>query len=345
MALFVAPDIGIDLGTSNTLVYVKGEGIAVSEPSVLLVESNNKKSVKAIGDDAQLLLGRTGQDVIAIRPLKEGVISDFEMTANMIRSFIRRAIGSSFLMGPKVLMSVPCSISPIERRAVVEATQLSGARRNQVYLIEKPFASAIGSGLPVYEAIGSMVVDIGGGTTDIAVVSLGGIVMHQSIRIAGAKMDEAIINYIKHEFNIEIGEKTAEDVKLDLGSALPLQEDRKVLVRGRDMITNLPQITELSSSQVYEALHEPCLAILEAIKKVLERTPPELSSDIMRNGIHLTGGGSLLFGMDQFIASEISIPVLLAKEPIDSAVLGLGYLAENPDLLMRVGKNGLLSST
>lgn len=342
MALFVAPDIGIDLGTSNTLVYVKGDGIAVSEPSVLLIEASNKHSVKAIGDDAQLLLGRTGQDVVVVRPLQEGVISDFEMTANMIRSFIRRAIGSSYIWGPRVLLSVPCSISSIERRAVVEAANAAGARRNQVHLIEKPFASAIGSGLPAYEPIGSMVIDIGGGTTDIAVVSLGGIVLHQSIRVAGVKMDEAITNYIKREFNIEIGDKTAEDVKLDLGSAIPLTEDRKVLVRGRDMITNLPQITELSSIQVYEALHEPCLAILESIKKVLERTPPELSADIMRNGIHLTGGGSMLFGMDQFIANEINIPVLLAKEPIDSAVLGLGYLIENPDLLARIGKNGLL---
>jgi len=344
MALFVAPEIGIDLGTSNTLVYVKGEGIAVSEPSVLLIEANNKRSVKAIGDDAQLLLGRTGQDVVVIRPLNEGVISDFDMTANMIRSFIRRAIGSSYLVGPKVLLSVPCSISSIERRAVVEATVAAGGRKNQVYLIEKPFAAAIGSGLPVYEAIGSMVVDIGGGTTDIAVVSLGGIVLHQAIRVGGIKMDEAIINFIRHEFNIEIGDKTAEDVKLDLGSAVPLAEERRVVVRGRDVITNLPQTTELSSTQVYEALHEPCLAILESIKKVFERTPPELAADIMRNGIHLTGGGSMLFGMDQFIANEINIPVLLAKEPIESAVLGLGYLAENPELLTRISRNGLLNN-
>ncbi len=344
MALFVAPEIGIDLGTSNTLVYVKGEGIAVSEPSVLLIEANNKRSVKAIGDDAQLLLGRTGQDVVVIRPLNEGVISDFEMTANMIRSFIRRAIGSSYLVGPRVLLTVPCNITPIERRAVVEATQAAGGRRNQVYLIEKPFAAAIGSGLPVYDAVGSMVVDVGGGTTDIAVVSLGGIVLHQSIRVGGIKMDEAIINYIKHEFNIVIGDKTAEDVKLDLGSAVLFNEERRVKVRGRDVVTNLPQTTELTSTQIYEALHEPCLAILECIKKVFERTPPELAADIMRNGIHLTGGGSMLFGLDQFIANEINIPVLLAKEPLESAVLGLGYLTENPELLMRISRNGLLNN-
>jgi cell shape determining protein, MreB/Mrl family len=344
MALFVAPEIGIDLGTSNTQVYVKGEGIAVSEPSVLLIEANNKRSVKAIGDDAQLLLGRTGQDVVVIRPLSEGVISDFDMTANMIRSFIRRAIGSSYLIGPKVLLSVPCSITSIERRAVMEATQVAGARKNQVHLVEKPFAAALGSGLPVYEPIGSMVVDIGGGTTDIAVISLGGIVLYQAIRVGGIKMDEAIINYIRHEFNIEIGDKTAEDVKLDLGSAIPLPEERKVVVRGRDVITNLPQTTELSSLQVYEALHEPCLAILESIKKVFERTPPELAVDIMRNGIHLTGGGALLYGMDQFIANEISIPVMLAKEPADAAVLGLGYITENQEAFMRLSRNGLLNN-
>ena len=237
-------------------------------------------------------------------------------------------------------MTVPCSISSIERRAVMEAAKIAGAR--QVHLIEKPFAAAIGSGLPVYEPLGSMVVDIGGGTTDAAVVSLGGLVISHSIRVGGVKMDEAVISYIKQEFNMQIGDKTAEDVKLDLGSALPLTEDRHALVRGRDLITSLPQTTELSSTQVQEALHEPCLAILAAIKKVLERTPPELAADIMRNGIHLTGGGALLFGMDQFIASELGMPVLLAKEPMDCAVLGLGYLAENLELLQRIGKTGLL---
>jgi rod shape-determining protein MreB len=344
MALLTAPDIGMDLGTSNTLVYVKGDGITVSEPSVLLVDASNKRNVRAIGDDAQLLLGRTGQDTMVVRPLKEGVISDYKMTVILVRSFIRRAIGSSYLWGPRVLLSVPCNISPIERRAISEAAREAGARHNQVYLIEKSFTAAIGSGLPVYEAVGNIIVDIGGGTTDISVVSLGGIVLHQSIRVAGVKMDEAIVNYIKHEFNIEIGEKTAEDVKLDLGSALPLQEERIVKVRGRDIVTNLPHTTQLSSTQVYEALHEPCLAILESIKKVLERTPPELSADIMRNGIHLTGGGSMLMNIDQFIANEINVPVLLAKEPIESTALGQGFLLENPDLLVQYSKSGLLSN-
>ncbi|MBQ8537452.1 MAG: rod shape-determining protein [Clostridia bacterium] len=336
----VAPDIGIDLGTSNTLVYVRGKGIVVSEPTIVVIESSNKRHVKAIGDDAQLLLGRTTETIMAVRPLKDGVISDFDMTEIMIRYFIRKAIGISHIVKPRVLLTVPCSISSIERRAVMEAAKVAGAR--QVHLIEKPFAAAIGSGLPVYEPIGSMVVDIGGGTTDTAVVSLGGLVISHSIRVGGVKMDESIINYIKQQFNMQIGDKTAEDVKLDLGSALPLSEDRHALVRGRDLITSLPQTTELSSGHVQEALHEPCLAILAAIKKVLERTPPELAADVMRNGIHLTGGGSLLFGLDQFIASELGMPVLLAKEPMDCAILGLGYLAENQELLQRIGRTGLL---
>jgi len=336
----IAPDIGIDLGTSNTLVYVRGKGIVVAEPTIVVIESSNKRHVKAIGDDAQLLLGRTTEKIMAIRPLKEGIISDFDMTEIMIRYFIRKAIGISHLIKPRVLITVPCSISSIERRAVMEAAKIAGAR--QVHLIEKPFAAAIGSGLPVYEPVGSMVADIGGGTTDVAVVSLGGLVMTHSIRVGGVKMDEAIIDFIKQEFNIQIGDKTAEDVKLDLGSALPLRDDRHALVRGRDMITSLPQTTELSASQVQQALQEPCVAILSAIKKVLERTPPELAADIMRNGIHLTGGSSLLFGLDQFIASELGMPVLLAKEPMDCAVLGLGYLTENPELLQRIDKSGLL---
>lgn len=334
----IAPDIGIDLGTSNTLVYVRGKGIVVSEPTIVVIESSNKRNVKAIGDDAQMMLGRTTEKIIAVRPLSEGVISDFDMTEIMIQYFIRKAIGISHIVKPRVLLTVPCSISAIERRAVTEAAKIAGARL--VHLIEKPFASAIGSGLPVYEPVGSMVVDIGGGTTDVAVVSLGGMVISHSIRVGGVKMDEAIINFIKREFNVLIGDKTAEDVKLDLGAALPLNGERHALVRGRDLITKLPQTTELSSSQVHEALSEPCEAILNAIKWVLERTPPELAADIMRNGIHLTGGGSLLYGMDQFVATELGIPVLLAKEPIDCAVLGLGYLAENLDLLQRIGKTG-----
>ena len=324
----VAPDIGIDLGTSNTLVYVRGKGIVVSEPTVVVVESDNKRNVKAIGEEARIMKGRITGGVIDIHPLREGVISDFDMTKIMIQYFIREAIGVSHLLKPRVLITVPCSISNIERHAVMEAAKVAGAR--QVHIIEKPFAAAIGSGLPVYDASGSMIVDIGGGTTDVAVISL------------GVKMDEAIINFIKREFNMLIGDRTAEEVKMDLGSALPLEEERKALVRGRDLITSLPQTTEISSTQVYDALSEPCMAVLSAIKWVLERTPPELSADVMRTGIHLAGGGALLFGMDQYIASELGIPVLLAKEPTDCAAMGIGYLAENIELLHRIGKSGFL---
>ncbi len=338
----VAPDIGIDLGTSNTLVYVRGKGIVVSEPTVVVVESDNKRNVKAIGEEARIMKGRITGGVIDIHPLREGVISDFDMTKIMIQYFIREAIGVSHLLKPRVLITVPCSISNIERHAVMEAAKVAGAR--QVHIIEKPFAAAIGSGLPVYDASGSMIVDIGGGTTDVAVISLGGLVISHSIRVGGVKMDEAIINFIKREFNMLIGDRTAEEVKMDLGSALPLEEERKALVRGRDLITSLPQTTEISSTQVYDALSEPCMAVLSAIKWVLERTPPELSADVMRTGIHLAGGGALLFGMDQYIASELGIPVLLAKEPTDCAAMGIGYLAENIELLHRIGKSGFLQN-
>lgn len=338
----VAPDIGIDLGTSNTLVYVRGKGIVVSEPTVVVVESDNKRNVKAIGEEARIMKGRITGGVIDIHPLREGVISDFDMTKIMIQYFIREAIGVSHLLKPRVLITVPCSISNIERHAVMEAAKVAGAR--QVHIIEKPFAAAIGSGLPVYDASGSMIVDIGGGTTDVAVISLGGLVISHSIRVGGVKMDEAIINFIKREFNMLIGDRTAEEVKMDLGSALPLEEERKALVRGRDLITSLPQTTEISSTQVYDALSEPCMAALSAIKWVLERTPPELSADVMRTGIHLAGGGALLFGMDQYIASELGIPVLLAKEPTDCAAMGIGYLAENIELLHRIGKSGFLQN-
>ena len=262
------------------------------------------------------------------------------MTVEMIRYFIHKAIGSSYLVRPRLFLSFPCSISPIERRAVSEASKQAGARK--VFLVEKPFLSALGSGLPVYDPNGCMVVDIGGGTTDVAVISLGGVVISHSVRVGGTKMDEAILNFIKHEFNIVIGDRTAEEVKLDLGSALPLKDDRRARIRGRDMVTNLPQTTEITSAQIYEAIHEPCLAILGAIKWVLERTPPELAADIMHNGIYLTGGSALLYGMDQMIASELGIPVLLAKEPADCAVLGLGYLIENFELLEHMDRVSML---
>ena len=338
---FFAPDIGIDLGTSNTVVYVRGRGIVISEPTMVVVDSGNKRSVRAVGDDAKFLLGRTSDALTVVRPIRGGSISDFDMTEMVLRYFMRKAIGVSHVVKPKVVVSIPAGLPAVARKAVSEAAEIAGAKT--VYLIEKPFAAAIGSGLPVYEPVGSMVVDIGGGTTDVAVVSLGGLVVAQSVQVGGVKMDEAIINYIKREFNMLIGDRTAEDVKLDLASAMPLTEGRQVRIRGRDLLSPQAMDIEFTSSQAHEAIKEPCRAILAAIKWVLERTPPELAADIMRSGIHLTGGGAQLFAMDQFIATELGIPVLIAKEPEDCTVMGLGYLVENMQLLASIGKQGLMN--
>ena len=338
---FFAPEIGIDLGTSNTVVYVRGRGIVISEPTMVVIDSGNKRNVRAVGDEAKFLMGRTSEALTVVKPIKNGSIADFDLTEMLLRYFIRKAIGVSHVVKPKVVVSVPANLPAVARKAVSEAAEIAGAKT--VYLIEKPFAAAIGSGLPVYEPVGSMVVDIGGGTTDVAIVSLGGIVVAQSVQVGGTKMDEAIINYIKREFNMLIGDRTAEDVKIDLATAMPLVEGRQVRIRGRDLLSPQAMDIEFTSAQAYEALREPCRAILAAIKWVLERTPPELAADIMRGGIHLTGGGAQLFAMDQYIATELGIPVLIAKEPEDCTVMGLGYLVENIQLLNAIGKNGLLA--
>ncbi|MBE5813833.1 MAG: rod shape-determining protein [Clostridiales bacterium] len=338
----IAHDLGIDLGTSNTQVYEKKKGIVVSEPTIMVLDADNTRKVKAVGGDAKIMLGRTTEGIMAVRPMNEGVITEFDMTKLLLEFFIHRAIGSSYLIRPRIFVSYPCSISAIERRALWEVTMAAGAR--QVLLAEKPFVSALGCGLPVYEPTGCMVVDIGGGTTDVAVISLGGIVISNSIRVGGVKMDEAIINFIKREFNIQIGDRTAEEVKLDLGAALPLRNVRRARIRGRDLVTTLPQTTEITSAQIYEAIREPCLAILDAIKRVLERTPPELAADVMHNGIYLTGGGSLLYGLDQMIATELDIPVLLAKEPMQCAADGLGNVIENYELLESLGRTSFLKT-
>ena len=329
----IAKDIGIDLGTASVLVYVKGKGVVLNEPSVVAIDKNTGKLLK-VGAEAQAMLGRTPGNIVAIRPLREGVISDYDMTERMLREFLHKVVGGFQLFKPRVIICVPSGITEVEERAVVDAGIQAGARR--VYLIEEPVAAAIGAGIDISKPDGHMVVDIGGGTTEVAVISLGGIVVSRSVRVGGIRMDAAIINFIKREFNMLIGDRTAEDVKFDLGAALPMNDVRRAFVRGRDLVTNLPQTAEITSTMVYEALKAPCQAILAAIQYVLERTPPELAGDVMRSGIHLTGGGALLCGMDRFIATELDMPVLLAKEPMDCAALGIGQLAEDLELLQRM---------
>lgn len=335
----IAPDIGIDLGTSNIVVYVRGKGIVINEPSIAVVERGGRRAVKAIGDEARDMLGRAAGDLTAVRPLSDGVIRDFELAQYMLHYFVKKAIGSSRLVKPRGIITVPCRISPIEHRAVRQAATSAGIRTNQLHLIPKPFASAIGSELPVFNPIGSMIVDVGGGTTEVAVISMGGIVISRSIRVGGVKMDEAIVAYVKREFNMLIGDRTAESVKLDLGSALPLTDERRVTVRGRDLITNLPQTADLTSTAVYHALQDPCRAILAAIRFVLSNTPPELTGDIMRGGIRLTGGGALLFGLDEYIANELGIPVLLDKDPSLTAAQGVGKITEHPVMLKQISES------
>ena len=335
----IAPDIGIDLGTSNIVVYVRGKGIVINEPSIAVVERGGRRAVKAIGDEARDMLGRAAGDLTAVRPLSDGVIRDFELAEYMLHYFVKKAIGSSRLVRPRGIITVPCRISPIERRAVHQAAMSANIRTSQLHLIPKPFASAIGSELQVFNPIGSMIVDVGGGTTEVAVISMGGIVISRSIRVGGVKMDEAIVAYVKREFNMLIGDRTAESVKLDLGSALPLTDERRVTVRGRDLITNLPQTADLTSTAVYRALQDPCRAILAAIRFVLSNTPPELTGDIMRGGIRLTGGGALLFGLDEYIANELGIPVLLDKDPSLTAAQGIGKITEHPVMLNKISES------
>ena len=332
---FRTPDIGIDLGTSNTMLYVDRRGIVISEPSLVVVEGSNRRQIQSVGDEAAHASGRTKDTQMVIHPIRNGMIADFDMTALMIKYFLRKAVGVSNVLKPRVVISVPAGMDDINRKALTEAVRVSGIKK--VYLMEKPFAAALGSELPVYDPVGSMVVDIGGGTTDVAGISLGGLVVSQSIPVGGQKMDEAIINHIKREFKMLIGDRTAENVKLDLGSAMPLTEDKRVRIRGRDLLTPQGMEIQYTGQQAYQAIHEPCKAIVNAIRWVLERTPPELASDILRTGIHLTGGGAQLYAMDQYIATELGIPVLIAKEPGDCTALGLGYIVENMTMLQEQG--------
>jgi len=327
-------DMGIDLGTANTLVYVRGKGIVVREPSVVAIRNDRNRQVVAVGEEAKRMIGRTPGNIVAIRPMKEGVIADFDITQQMLKTFIRKAMSKYSIVHPRVVICVPSGVTQVERRAVLEASAQAGAKES--FLMEEPMAAAIGAGLPVTEPTGSMVVDIGGGTTEVAVISLGGIVTSVSTRVGGNKMDDAIVNYIKKEYNLMIGERTAEDIKIQIGSAYSPEKEASIDVRGRDLITGLPKTLTITSSEVKEALKECLESILEAIKGTLEKTPPELAADIMERGIMLTGGGSLLRGMDKLIREETGMPVAIADDPLDCVVMGAGKALEEIDILSKV---------
>jgi len=327
-------DMGIDLGTANSLVYVKGKGIVLREPSVVAIERESGQ-VLAVGEEAKQMIGRTPGNIIAIRPMKDGVIADFDVTQTMIKYFINRSLRNrTFLIRPRVVVSVPSGVTPVEERAVREAALQAGAR--EAYLVEEPMAAAIGAGLPVHEPTGNLIADIGGGTTEVAVISLGGIVTSTSIRIAGDEMDEAIIQYVKKTYNLLIGERTAEEIKIEIGTAYPPENLGSCEVRGRDLVTGLPKTVRVTAEEIYKALAEPVSAILEAIKNTLEQTPPELSADIMDRGIVMAGGGSLLRGLDYLISEQTGMPVHVADEPLLCVAYGTGRVLENIDILRRV---------
>lgn len=329
-------DMGIDLGTANTLVYIRGKGIVTREPSVVAIQTNTKQ-VLAVGEDAKKMIGRTPGNIVAIRPLKDGVIADFDVTQNMLKYFIKRAIPNRTLFQPRVVICVPSGVTEVEKRAVEEAAIHAGAR--EAYLIEEPMAAAIGAGLPVQEPTGSMVVDIGGGTTEVAIISLGGIVTSKSIRVGGDELDDSIVTYIKREYSLMIGERTAEEIKISIGSADKDTEEKIMDIRGRDMISGLPKTLQVSSKEIYEALKEPVTNILDAIKTTLEKTPPELASDVMELGIMLTGGGALLEGLDRLIAQETGMPVHIAEEPLDCVAIGTGKALDSIDVLKKTVNN------
>lgn len=329
-------DLGIDLGTANTLVYIKGKGIVAREPSVVAIQTNTKQ-VLAVGEEAKKMIGRTPGNIVAIRPLKDGVIADFDVTKNMLKYFIRKATKRRTFFQPRVVVCVPSGVTEVEKRAVEEAAIHAGAR--DAYLIEEPMAAAIGAGLPVHEATGSMIVDIGGGTTEVAIISLGGIVTSKSIRVGGDELDESIVNFIKKEYSLMIGERTAEEVKITIGSADMNSGLGTMQIRGRDMISGLPKTIDVSSKEIYNAMKEPIYNILEAIKSTLEKTPPELASDVMEQGIMLTGGGALLDGLDRLIKEETGMPVHIAEQPLDCVAIGTGKALDSIEILKKTLSN------
>ena len=323
-------DIGIDLGTANILIFMKGKGIIMREPSVVAVDTRND-TVRYVGQDAKEVIGRTPGSIVAVRPLKDGVIADFDITASMLQIFIRKVCNNSVLARPRIIICIPSGVTEVERRAVREAAFKAGAKH--VSIIEEPMAAAIGAGLPVAEATGSMVVDIGGGTSEVAVISLGGIVASRSVRVGGDELDNSIIQYIKRKYNLLIGERTAEDIKINIGSAFPLEEEATMDIKGRDLMDGLPKNIQITSEEIREALADPLSMVLDAIRTTLEKTPPELSADIIDHGITLTGGGALLRGLDQLIEKETGMPVHIAESPLDCVAMGTGRVLDDIDRL------------
>lgn len=329
-------DMGIDLGTANTLVYMKEKGIIINEPSVVAINTQTGK-VLAVGNEAKEMIGRTPGNIIAIRPMKDGVIADFDVTQAMLRYFINKAyVRSIFSPKPRIVVCVPSGVTEVEKRAVLEAALAAGSKNKDTYLIEEPMAASIGAGLPVAEPSGNMIVDIGGGTSEVAVISLGGIVTSTSLRVAGDAIDNSIVSFIKKEFNLAIGDRTAESIKISIGSAFPQEKEEVLEIRGRDLLTGLPKTIEITSIHIREALSEPVTSIIETIKQTLECTPPELAADIMEFGITLTGGGALLRGLDKLINAETGMPVHVANEPLNCVAVGTGLVLEQIDKLKSV---------
>lgn len=318
-------DIGVDLGTATVLVYIKGRGIVLREPSVVAIDRDTNRII-AIGEEARRMLGRTPGNIVAIRPLREGVIADYDTTESMLRHFIQKVAGRSMFFKPRIMVCIPSGVTTVEKRAVLEAAMQAGARKT--YLIEEPLAAALGAGLIISEPCGSMVVDIGGGTTDVAVLSLGGIVVSESMRVGGDKFDEALVRYIKKEYNIMIGERTAEEIKVNVGTAFPSGRNESMEIRGRDLVSGLPKTMRIGSTETREALAESISLIIECVKTVLEKTPPELAADIVDRGIVMTGGGALLHGLDKLISQETGIPTYLAEDPLSCVALGTGKALE-----------------
>jgi rod shape-determining protein MreB len=331
---FLGRDMAVDLGTANTLVYVRGRGIVLNEPSVVAINTNTGKIV-AVGIEAKRMIGRTPGNIVAVRPLKDGVIADFDVTERMLRYFIQKVHKRRHFAKPRIVVAVPSGITGVEQRAVKEAGYQAGARR--VYIIEEPMAAAIGAGLPVYEPTGNMVVDIGGGTTEVAIISLGGIVTSQSVRVGGDELDQAVISFSKKEYSLMLGERTAEEIKMAIGSAYPAGEDEPhAEIRGRDLVSGLPKTIVISAEEIRRAIEEPVNAIVDAVKTTLDKCPPELSGDIMDRGIALTGGGALLKNLDERLREETGMPIHLVDNPLDSVVLGTGKCVEDFESLRQV---------